>query len=129
MDKKQLILIVDDEPKILSLYADTLADAGFEIISAGGGIEGLKLAEEKKPDLILLDFKMPDLDGMEVIERLKSNPNTKEIKVAFISAFGDSGVISSDIAAAKEVGALTFIRKGLSLDELVVKVKELLGVK
>lgn len=127
MDKQLKILVVDDEAKILKLYVAALASAGFEALGASGGIEGLRIAEEKKPDLILLDFKMPDLDGIQVLEKLKANSNTKDIKVAFLSAFGDPSVIAlGDVAAAKEIGAVTFIKKGLALDALIDQVKELL---
>ena len=124
--KNNVILIVDDEPIILKLYSQTFKDAGFEVLTAANGTEGLKLAQEKHPDLILLDIKMPDLDGIQVFLKLKEDPKTTDIKVVFLSAFGDPNFIETDVAIVKEVGATDFIRKGISLDELVERAKKYL---
>lgn len=124
INHKFLILLVDDEPKILKLYSETLQDAGFEALTALGGIDGLKIAQEKHPDLILLDVKMPDMDGIQAFMKLKEDPRTRDIKVVFLSAFGDPNVVETDIVIAKELGAIDFIRKGMSLDELVERVRK-----
>jgi CheY-like chemotaxis protein len=91
---------------------------------ASSGPEGLKLIQEKRPDLILLDVKMPEMDGIDVFDKIKNNPDTKDIKIVFLSAFGDPNIIDLDINAAKEIGAIDFIRKGISLNELVTKIKQ-----
>jgi CheY-like chemotaxis protein len=124
MDKKHIILLIDDEPQILKLYGDILKEEGFEVMMASSGPEGLKLIQEKRPDLILLDVKMPEMDGIDVFDKIKNNPDTKDIKIVFLSAFGDPNIIDLDINAAKEIGAIDFIRKGISLNELVTKIKQ-----
>lgn len=127
MKKASTILIVDDEPKILKLYSDTLEGAGYDVLSAGNGQDALRLAQEQKPDLILLDVKMPVMDGVEVFERLQGDERTKGIKVVFVSAFGDPNVLETDVKSAKEIGAHDYLRKGLSLHELVLRVKKYLA--
>lgn len=128
MNIKPVILIVDDEPQILKIYGDTLKDEGFEVIMASNGQECLKLAQEKIPNLILLDVKMPDMNGIQVFEKLKEDPRTKDLKVVFISAFGDPRSVEIDADVAKQMGAIDFLKKGLSLDELIKRVKIYLGI-
>lgn len=128
MNTKPVILIVDDEPQILKIYGDTFKDEGFEVITASSGQECLKLAQEKIPNLILLDVKMPDMDGVQVFTKLKEDPRTKDLKVVFVFAFGDPRSVEIDADVAKKIGAIDFLKKGLSLDELVKKVKIYLGV-
>lgn len=126
MNMKSIIIIVDDEEKILKLYRDTLQDEGFEVFTATNSKEGLELIQEKHPALVLLDFKMPDIDGIEILTKLKENPQTKDSKVVFISAFGNPRLVEIDVNMAKQLGAIDFIQKGLSLDELVKRVKKYL---
>ncbi len=123
MDKKTLILLTDDESEILDIYGSALTNAGFEVVTASNGIECLEVAAAKKPDLILLDLKMPVMDGSEVIMKLKLNPETKDIKVVFLTAFSDPMSVGVDERAAKEAGAAGFIKKGLGLNEFVEKAK------
>jgi CheY-like chemotaxis protein len=125
---KKLILIVDDEPEIVDIYKTELELAGFDIITAANGMEGIQTAKEKMPDLILMDFKMPGMDGIETFTRIHNDPATKDIKVVFLSAFGDSNVVEGDVKAAKDIGALDFLKKGTDLEEIVAKVKEYAGV-
>ncbi len=121
-----LILLIDDEQDILDLYGATLKNAGFETITATNGPDGLKLAKEKKPGLILLDFKMPEMDGVEVLERLRKDPDTKDLRVVFVSAFGDPIISKTDSIVAQELTGVDFMRKGLGLEEFVTKVKSYL---
>ncbi len=124
MDKKPLILLVDDEQEILDLYCTVLNNAGFETITALNGQECLdKLSGPVKPNLILLDLKMPVMDGVETLAKLQENPRTKGIKVVFLTAFSDPIFVGIDQKLAKESGALDFIKKGIDLKELVEKVK------
>ncbi len=124
---RRLILLIDDEQEMLDLYGITLKKAGFDVIVAHNGPEGLKLAKEKKPALVLLDFKMADMDGVEVLEKIKQDSATKDLKVVFLSAFGDPMIAQTDYAVAKELGGTDFIKKGLSLDEFIKKVRSYLG--
>jgi DNA-binding response OmpR family regulator len=120
MDTQQTILIVDDEPELVELYRAELAEAGFAVLTAANGKEGVDMAKAHRPDLILLDVKM---DGGEAFTKLKEDPGTKDLRVVFLSAFGDSHATDIDPKYSKEVGAMDFIRKGLSLQDLVSKVK------
>lgn len=121
------ILLVDDEPEILDIYGEALEDGDFEVIRASNGLECIEKAKSEKPDLVLLDLKMPEMDGMEVFSNLHAYDETKDIKVVFLTAFGDPLSIETDIKLAKELGAIDFIKKGLDLDELVLRVREIVG--
>lgn len=121
---KPLILLVDDEQEILDLYGTALSNAGFDVVTALNGQECLgKVNGQIKPNLILLDLKMPIMDGVETLAKPKENPQTKDIKVAFLTAFSDPVFVGIDQKLAKESGALDFVKKGISLNELVEKVK------
>lgn len=87
MGKK--ILVIDDEPMVIRMASDALTARGFEVVSAPNGYEGLIAARQLKPDLILLDVVMPDLDGHEVLARLRKDEKTKNIPVIHLSAVGD----------------------------------------
>jgi CheY-like chemotaxis protein len=79
------ILIVDDEPLNLLLYTEILKSSGFTVLQAEDGFGAVKTAEEEVPDLILLDWNMPNLDGFEALKILKSKESTKEIPVIMIT--------------------------------------------
>ena len=78
-----LILVVDDNPSNLQMIAKLLSYSGFKVKLAESGDKALKLIKEEIPDLILLDLVMPEMDGIEICRRVKSNPETKEIPVIF----------------------------------------------
>ncbi len=80
-EQSSLILIVDDQPYALQGVSGIMKSGGYETLEASTGTECLKLATEKKPDLILLDMVLPDIDGREVCKCIKSNPETKNIYV------------------------------------------------
>jgi len=122
-NRPKTILLVDDEPNIIELYGALLAKAGFTIISATNGPDAIKLAAARRPDLILLDFSMPGMNGAEVVAKLKANPETKDIAVVFISAVGDPNFTDADVQAAQNLGSTDFIRKGMTNEEFVAKVK------
>lgn len=127
MKKKKLVLLVDDEPDILDLYSVVLRREGHEVITARNGKEGVAVAKEKKPDLILLDLKMPVMDGVETIEKLKEDPKTKDIKVVFLTAFGDpKHEVDIDAKYAKEIGATDFLKKGMELGVFLTELKQYL---
>ncbi|MFA5098905.1 MAG: response regulator [Candidatus Paceibacterota bacterium] len=123
MKNPPLILMVDDEPEIIKIYTTKLNSAGFKIISATNGVEGLEVAKKEIPDLILLDVKMPIMNGVDLFYELKKIPELKDSKIAFLTAFSDPNMPETDIKAAKDMGATDFIKKGSSLDEFVEKVK------
>ena len=80
------ILLVEDEPAQREMLAYNLEAEGFDVITADNGEDGLLMVEENNPDLIILDWMMPQLSGIEVCRRLKSNPKTRQIPVIMLSA-------------------------------------------
>lgn len=84
--EKPTILVVDDEPDMQSLLSDLLVFSGFEVVTAGDGVEGLKLAQQHNPDAILLDIMLPKLDGFQMCRLLKFNEKYREIPVVMLTA-------------------------------------------
>lgn len=80
------ILVVDDEPANVELMSDVLRTAGYDTLAASSGREALKLLAVHKPSAILLDMRMPEMDGFEVIRRLRENPETRDIPVMVVTA-------------------------------------------
>ena len=95
MTEKKVILIVDDEPDILQLLKKKFEKAGFEVRKAYDGVEALVSVEEKVPDIILLDVMMPEMDGYEVTEILKSNEATENISIILLTAVADVGQMAA----------------------------------
>lgn len=121
MSKK--ILIVDDEQQLIDLVKVMLGD-DYEYVEATTGNEALEKAKSEKPDLILLDIMLPDLDGYQVCQRLRQDPKTKDIVIAMLSAKNED----QDILQGIDVGAIAYITKPFDGYELTEKVKELLDV-
>ena len=103
----QTILIVDDTPVILKMLKRQLEHWGYQALTAASGEEGLRLAEQARPDLILLDILMPKMKGREVCARLKANPKTRDIPVVFLTALG----LTEHVKAGIELGAEDYIVK------------------
>ncbi|MCI0396129.1 MAG: response regulator, partial [Chloroflexi bacterium] len=112
------ILIVDDNPTNLGVVFDYLEQYGFTLLVAQSGESGLQKAEYARPDIILLDVMMPDLDGFETCRRLKSNDKTSDIPVIFMTALGD---IESKLKGF-EVGAVDYVTKPLHQAELLARI-------
>ena len=112
------ILIVDDTIANLQLLAGMLKEEGYKVRPASSGKVALEAARKKVPDLILLDIKMPEMDGYEVCAQLKSNPLTSAIPVLFISALTDV----NDKLKAFEVGGLDYISKPFQIEEVKARV-------
>lgn len=119
------ILIVEDEISLLKALADRLTREGFSTLEAKDGLEGLNMALQEHPDLILLDIIMPGMDGMEMLEKLKINPLSRNIPVILLSNLGDT----SKILEAIEAGAESYlIKANVKLEDVVKVIKEKLGV-
>jgi DNA-binding response OmpR family regulator len=80
------ILCIEDEPQMVDLFALILETHGYEVVSAGGGQEGLEMMRLEKPDLILLDLMMPDMDGGDVYQRMKQEADLRDIPVVIVTA-------------------------------------------
>lgn len=109
MTTKPVILVVDDIATNIALVKAFLKHKDCEVISAQSGAEALKVARERKPDIILLDIMMPVMDGYEVLARLRSDEITKGIKIIMVSAISKA----DDINKAMELGADDYITKPL----------------
>ena len=86
-----LVLIVDDNEKNVKLARDVLRYAGFRTLEAGTGGDGLMLAAEHQPDVILMDIRLPDMDGTDAVRRLKEEPRTADIPVVALTSFAMKG--------------------------------------
>jgi len=111
---KKRILIVDDTKDVLQVVSRRLQSWGYEALTAESGEEGLRIAEEQVPDLILLDIMMPKLKGREVCARLKANPKTQKIPVIFLTALG----LADHVKAGMDLGADDYIVKPFEPAEL-----------
>ncbi len=113
------ILVVDDQPINVQLLKRKLEREGLQVTTAYNGIEALELVKRAKPDLILLDVMMPDMDGIEVCQRLQADENTRSIPVIFITArTSKEGKIEG-----LSVGAVDYITKPIDLDETLARVQ------
>ncbi len=116
------ILIIEDIPMNRRLIRDILTYHGYEVIEAGNGEEGIKMAKEHQPDLILMDIQMPVMNGYEATKALKNDPDTKHIKIVAVTSFAMLG----DREKILEAGADDYIAKPINTRELPEKVKKLL---
>ena len=116
------ILIADDEPNQIELLSFNLRQAGFTVIEAADGKQAVNMAEEVQPDLVILDWMMPHMSGIEVCRLLRSRPETKNLPVIILSARGEEG----DRTLGLDTGADDYISKPFSPRELVSRVKALL---
>ncbi|MFH1654868.1 MAG: response regulator [Pseudomonadota bacterium] len=120
MPKK--ILVIDDEPELIKAIEIRLQVAGFETLSASDGMEGLEKAREEKPDLIILDVMLPNMDGYQVCTLLKRDDQYKGIPIIILTARTQL----TDEKRARECGADIFVTKPFQHEELVAKVREFL---
>ena len=116
------ILIVDDEPSIVVPIQFLMQQQGYNVLVAENGEDALDMIYKYKPDLILLDIMLPRIDGYEVCDIVRLNPEYRDIKIIFLTAKGREVEIAKGLA----LGANAYITKPFSNTELVAKVKELL---
>lgn len=122
---KERIMIVDDTPENLKLLSRMLEGRGYRVFAFTKGESALWAAEKHPPDLILLDIKMPELDGYEVCQQLKANKKLAEIPVIFISALAGA----SDKIKAFQVGGVDYITKPFQIDEINARVETHLKIR
>ena len=122
---KPRILCVDDEPAILETYEILLVPNGYEVIKGQNGQEALEKLKEERIDLVLMDVKMPKLDGLEACRRIKENERTRNIPVVLITALSAKG----DRIKGIEAGAEDFLSKPFDAAEVLARVKMLLKTK
>ncbi|HXV27255.1 MAG TPA: response regulator [Candidatus Paceibacterota bacterium] len=123
------ILIVDDEADLRTIIRAKLEGAGFEIREAADGKQALDMLQKDRPDLVIMDVKMPVMNGVEAVSAMKADENLRDIKVVFLTNYGEEEVENAwiDEKYAKEIGALGHIRKTDDLSVIVGRIKELVG--
>jgi DNA-binding response OmpR family regulator len=122
-EERRLILIADDDDDILVLVRTVLERSGHEVMVARDGAQALELAGRRRPDLAVLDISMPELDGLEVLRRLRADAVTSELPVVLLSARAQE----VDVALGYETGASAYMRKPFSPRELTARVADLLA--
>lgn len=120
MDKT--VLIVEDEEDILALVHYNLSRDGYRVVTATSGEEGVQVARETQPDLVILDLMLPGMNGLEVCKTLKSDPALRDIPVIMLTAKGEE----SDIVAGLEIGASDYVTKPFSTKVLLARVAAVL---
>lgn len=119
------ILIVDDDHNTTQLLGLILARDGYEIASVNNSYDVMPIAAAHKPDIILLDLMMPDIDGLEVCRQLRTRAELLTVPIIFLTAAGDM----DKKIAAYEAGASDFITKPVHPDELRLKIRAVIGSK
>ncbi|MFZ5806084.1 MAG: response regulator [Verrucomicrobiota bacterium] len=124
MSEKNLlkILVIDDEPDVVDIVAINLKSSGFEVLKALDGAEGLRLAQQEMPDLILLDLMLPKMSGLEVCNTLKKDPTTEKIPILMLTAKAKP----QERIEGFEYGADDYIPKPFSPRELILRVETVL---
>jgi DNA-binding response OmpR family regulator len=120
MPKK--VLIVDDEPGIIVALQFLMEQNGYETLVAFSGEEAMEAVVRHHPDLILLDIMLPVVDGFEVCQRVRENPDWKDIRIILVTALGSEVNVTKGL----DLGADAYVTKPFANVELVAKVKELL---
>ena len=116
------ILIIEDQKSIVELLKLNLTIKGYDVIIARDGEAGIKKSFDKHPDLIILDIKLPKLDGLQVCQQLKNNIQTKHIPIIFLSAFTQKAVVEK----GEEIGGDYFVSKPFDAAELIKIIKKFL---
>jgi len=124
MADKGNILAVDDTPASLKLLSDILSEEGYHVRAAINGKLALHSAINNRPELVLLDIRMPEMDGFEVCKQLKAHPNTCDVPVIFVSAISETG----EKVQGFELGAVDFVTKPYQREELLARVRTHLEV-
>src|SRR3954454_555577 len=114
MNKTTRILVVDDEPTILEVLSDLLRGEGYEVWQASTGQEGLQIARERRPDLVVLDIMLPDVSGIDVCRRIKADPTLPD---TFVILFSGTATSALEKAAGLDIGADDYIIKPVNPDE------------
>lgn len=126
MADKAKVLVVEDEEILLTALKEELLTGGYEVDGAGDGVGGLEKVKTFKPDLILLDLLMPKMDGMEMLQKLKADNQTRDIPVVILTNLSDYEKISE----ALSLGAMDYLVKAnYKLEDLLDKVRTVLARK
>ena len=122
---RKRILVVDDDEQIVELFVDVFGrDSRYELRTAASGYDAGLMTEQFKPDLILLDYMLPDVNGNVVCQSIRNNPDHRNTRIIFVSGVVNQAEIQELLAA----GADDFIKKPFDIQKLIARVGELLGV-
>jgi len=116
--KKASILVVDDNPQNLQLMGSIIYEKGYNVSASSSGEQALQAISQQAPDLILLDIKMPGMNGFEVCKTLKANPATKDIPIIFLTAITDAEILMHSF----NLGAVDYITKPFNKGELLARI-------
>jgi CheY-like chemotaxis protein len=122
MELPKTVLVVDDEASFREIFSLKLTAAGYHVETASSGDEGIKKVKELRPDLVLLDIRMPGMTGEEVLATLRRDPLTSFTKIIFTTSIGDPSDIETDKALAEKFGADGYINKTEDLENFVTLV-------
>jgi len=117
MGKK--ILLVDDDPDMLTIFQTLFESAGYVVIRGGSGKEAIEMAKKEQPDLIVLDIKMPEMDGVEVTDLLKGADVTRNIPIVYLSSLVRKNQAKDGHVEGSKIGNITFISKSASPEEIL----------
>lgn len=123
------VLVVDDDPNFREILKTKLESVGFSLSEAVNGKEGVDKVKKIKPDLVVMDVQMPEMNGVEALSKIKADPEISGIKVVFLTNYGedDPANASIDDKFAKDIGAIGHIKKTEDLDKIVEKIKKILS--
>jgi two-component system alkaline phosphatase synthesis response regulator PhoP len=125
MEKRAKILLVDDDPDFVQATKVVLESQPYEVITALSGKEGLKRAREERPDLVLLDIIMPEVDGFQVCQQLKKDPQLAQIPVIMITSFSERYMETSlPMSQGLTLEADDFVDKPVAPNELLIRVQK-----
>jgi two-component system cell cycle response regulator DivK len=116
----QRILVVEDHEDNRRILRDLLSTAGYELFEAVTGVEGVTMAKAHRPDLILMDVQLPEIDGYEAMRRIKADPALRAIPIIAVTSYAMSG----DDVAAFEAGCSAYVTKPFSPRSLLTKIRE-----
>lgn len=120
---QQEILIIEDDPVIQGILSMNLTDEGYQVLTAGEGLVGVRLATEAQPGLILMDMRLPDITGWEATRRLKTQPETHQIPIIALTAQSTS----EDLRRCFDAGCDAFMTKPIQFSQLFTKIEMLLN--
>jgi DNA-binding response OmpR family regulator len=120
---RRVVLVADDDEDILTLVNTVLERAGYEVVATRDGAEALAAAMQRRPDLVVLDVAMPEVDGLEVLRRLRAHASTTDVPVLLLSA----RVQEDDVKRGFDTGANAYVQKPFSPRDFCDRVNELLA--
>lgn len=118
------VLIVEDDEDMLGILASSIADAGFQVLKAQDGEQGLQLALQHHPDLILLDLLLPKMPGLDVLDELRADPHSRQTPVIILSNLTENDAVYRSVALNSSA---YFLKSDTPLEQIVAEVKSKLG--